>query len=81
MRAVFVNPFQVDLVQQKGRIYTRTWTPLDLAYCAAVLRRDGHEVDVVDANAERLAPEAVGERVRGATGGSARTSTSRRSRA
>ncbi len=66
MKAVFVNPFQVDLVQQKGRIYTRTWTPLDLAYCAAVLRRDGHEVDIVDANAERLAPEAVRERVRGA---------------
>lgn len=66
MKAVFVNPFQVDLVQQKGRIYGRTWTPLDLANCAAVLRRDGHDVAIVDANAERLAPDAVGERVRGA---------------
>lgn len=60
-----MNPFQGDLVQRKGRIYTRVWPPLDLAYCAAVLEREGCDVDVVDAHAEQLGPEEVAGRARG----------------
>jgi radical SAM superfamily enzyme YgiQ (UPF0313 family) len=62
---LLVNPFQGDLVQRKGRIYTRVWPPLDLAYCAAVLERDGLEVAIVDAHAEQLGPEDVAKRARG----------------
>jgi radical SAM superfamily enzyme YgiQ (UPF0313 family) len=65
MRALFVNPFQVELVQRKGRIYNRMWPPLDLAYCAAVLRRDGLEADILDANAEQLGSDEVARRARG----------------
>lgn len=65
MRVLFVNPYQVDLVQKKGRIYTRTWTPLDLAYSAAVLEQEGIEAAILDANAERLGPEEVARRARG----------------
>ena len=65
MKALLVNPFQVDLVHKKGRIYTRRWTPLDLANTAAVLERDGIDVSIVDANAEHLPPEQVAARARG----------------
>jgi hypothetical protein len=36
---LLVDPFVGDLVQCKGRIYTRVWPPLDLASRAAVLDR------------------------------------------
>lgn len=65
MKVLLVNPYQVDLVQKKGRIYTRVWTPLDLAYSAAVLEREGIETRILDANAERLGPEEVARRARG----------------
>ncbi|MBI5085883.1 MAG: radical SAM protein [Acidobacteria bacterium] len=65
LKALLVNPYQVDLVQKKGRIYTRTWTPLDLAYSAAVLEREGVEASILDANAERLSPSEVAARARG----------------
>ena len=65
MKALLVNPFQVDLVHKKGRIYTRRWTPLDLANTAAVLERDGIDVSIVDANAEHLPPGQVAARARG----------------
>ncbi len=65
MRTLLVNPFQDDLVQQKGRIYNRTWPPLDLAYCAAVLEGEGLEAAVLDANAERLDADEVARRVGG----------------
>jgi len=31
MKVVFVNPFQMRPIGRKGRIYNRTWTPLELA--------------------------------------------------
>lgn len=65
MKVLLVNPFQVRRVAKKGRIYNRTWTPLDLATTAAVLRERGHEVAIVDANAEQLTPEQTAERARG----------------
>lgn len=65
MKVLLVNPFQVDLVQKKGRIYNRTWTPLDLAYCAALLEQDGHQAAILDANAEQLGPAEVAARAAG----------------
>jgi radical SAM superfamily enzyme YgiQ (UPF0313 family) len=65
MKMLFVNPFQVRLVAKKGRIYNRTWTPLDLAYCAAQTREAGIETAILDANAEQMSPEEVAERARG----------------
>lgn len=65
MKVLLVNPCQVDLVQKKGRIYARRWTPLDLATTAAVLEREGVQADIVDGNAETLGPEAVAKRAKG----------------
>lgn len=65
MKVLLVNPYQVDLVQKKGRIYTRVWTPLDLAYSAAVLERQGIEARILDANALRLGPAEVARAAQG----------------
>jgi len=65
MKIVLVNPLQVHLVNNKGKIYNRIWTPLSLANCAALLEKDGHEVKIIDANAERLSPSEVAGRTAG----------------
>lgn len=65
MKVLFVNPFQVRLVGKKGRIYNRTWTPLDLANAAAILRNQGCEVAIVDANAEQIGAAEVARRCAG----------------
>lgn len=65
MRVLLVNPFQVNLVNKKGRIYNRTWTPLDLANCAAILEKEGIEVAILDANAEQIGPQEVAKRATG----------------
>ena len=62
MRVLLVNPSQVDLVQRRGRIYARRWTPLDLATTAAWLEQDGVSADILDANAEQIPPAEVARR-------------------
>lgn len=54
MKILIVNPLQVNIVNSRGKIYNRAWTPLAEANCAALLEKEGHEVVIVDANAERL---------------------------
>jgi anaerobic magnesium-protoporphyrin IX monomethyl ester cyclase len=65
VKVLLVNPFQVEYVHKKGRIYNRTWTPLDLAYCSALLERNGIDADILDANAEQIGPDGVALRSRG----------------
>lgn len=65
MKAVLVNPWHASLVAGRGRVYNRTWTPLDLASTAAVLRARGIEAAIVDANAERLGPAETAARCAG----------------
>lgn len=60
MKVLLVNPCQVDLVNGRGRIYNRTWTPLDLASTASLLESEGIEANIADANAEQLPPAEVG---------------------
>ena len=62
MKILIVNPLQVHLVSSKGKIYNRVWSPLSEANCAALLEKDGHEVVIVDANAERLDAAEVAKR-------------------
>ncbi len=49
MKVLLVNPFQVSLVNKKGRIYNRTWPPLELANCGAILEEAGINVAILDA--------------------------------
>ncbi len=65
MKTLLVNPCQVDLVQKKGRVYNRRWTPLDLATTAAVLEREEIAADIIDAHAEHLTPAEVAARADG----------------
>lgn len=44
-----------------------SYFPLGLAYVAAVLRGDGHQVDVMDINGNRWPPDAVARRLRQAS--------------
>lgn len=57
---IFVNPWQYS----EKEIISRAWPPLSLANCAAMLRERGFNVSIIDANAERLKPEEVSNRVR-----------------
>ncbi len=53
----------------KGRVestYNRVWPPLELANCAAIFRRERHEVSIVDAQALGLSPDALAARCAGA---------------
>ncbi|MDY7037237.1 MAG: radical SAM protein, partial [Thermodesulfobacteriota bacterium] len=56
-----INPYQVHLVNKRGRIYNRVWPPLALANCAALLEQQGHKVQIMDANALRLFPDKMAE--------------------
>ncbi|UCG95492.1 MAG: radical SAM protein [archaeon] len=48
---------------RKYSTYNKIWPPLSLAYTAALLEREGFPVKIIDANAERLSPEEVVERM------------------
>ncbi len=65
MKVLLINPFQVDLINTKGRIYNRAWTPIDLANCGALLEKEGLGVSILDANAEQYGPAEVAKRVAG----------------
>ncbi len=65
MKVLLINPSQVDLVNKKGRIYNRIWTPLDLANCGAILEKEGIDVSILDGNAEQLGPAEVAKRATG----------------
>ncbi|MEZ5397085.1 MAG: hypothetical protein R2724_30505 [Bryobacterales bacterium] len=65
MKVLLVNPNQESLVQKKGRIYARRWTPLDLATTAAALERAGVEAHVLDANALGLDADETARRATG----------------
>src|SRR5687768_9434336 len=61
MRVVLVNPWSQPRIRRFAQ--TTVGPPLGLAYLAAAALRAGHEVHIVDANAEELAPEETAERV------------------
>ena len=78
MRVYCVNPpadhgvkqVREGRCMQRGGAWTTIWTPLSLAYCAAVARQDGHEVFLNDCIVEE-----VGSRTwRGSARRSGRTS-------
>mgnify|MGYP001329332232 CR=1 FL=1 len=52
-KILLVKPSDVYPVTKKG-IYNRTWMPISLANCAAMLENEGFECKIVDAHADRL---------------------------
>lgn len=65
MKTLLVNPFHARLVAERGRIYNRTWPPLELATTAALLRNGGLDVSILDANALQLSPQETARRCAG----------------
>lgn len=63
MRILLVNPYQIHKVNKRGKIYNRVWPPLALANCAALLEKQGHQVQIIDANALRLFPDKIARSV------------------
>ncbi|MBL7107363.1 MAG: cobalamin-dependent protein [Phycisphaerae bacterium] len=54
MRVLFINPPWINRKDSVWHNIASIMPPLGLAWMAAVLERDGHEVCIVDAHAERL---------------------------
>ncbi len=63
MRAVLVKPSWEYPITKKEHTYNRCWPPLDLLNCGAILEEQGHDVRVIDAQAERLSPDELAERI------------------
>lgn len=59
-----VNPAWDYPVVRKGGRHSRIWPPISLAIAASLLREDGYDVQILDANALRLGPKEVGEKAR-----------------
>jgi radical SAM superfamily enzyme YgiQ (UPF0313 family) len=63
MQIVLVKPCWRYPIAGADHTYNRRWPPLELLNCAAILEADGHQVRIVDAQAEGLPPEQVAARV------------------
>ena len=63
MEIVLVKPCWQYPIAGADHTYNRRWPPLELLNSAAILEADGHRVRIVDAQAERLPPEQVADRV------------------
>jgi radical SAM superfamily enzyme YgiQ (UPF0313 family) len=63
LEIVLVKPCWQYPIAGADHTYNRRWPPLELLNCAALLEADGHRVRIVDAQAERLAPQQVAARV------------------
>ena len=66
MRVALVRPCWYYPITYPEATYNRIWFPLSLANSAALLLKEGIEVKVIDAQAERLGPEEVARRIKGA---------------
>ena len=62
MHILLINPGWEGLISGRGRRYNRAWPPLDLLNCAAILETDGHQVELIDARACRIAAETIGQK-------------------
>jgi radical SAM superfamily enzyme YgiQ (UPF0313 family) len=66
-RIVLINPSYDYPVLKDSKFYylNKIWPPICLANCAALLEKEGFDVKIVDANAHRLAPTEIANRVKG----------------
>ena len=59
LKVLLVNPSWDGLVSRKGRRFNRTWPPLDLLNCAALLEQDGQSASIIDARATPTPLDAI----------------------
>lgn len=65
MRVLLVNPYWGYLPGKKGPVYARPFPPVELISIAGLLRREGHQVQLIDGAQEGLWPHEVARRARG----------------
>ncbi len=63
MQIVLIKPCWQYPIAGADHTYNRRWPPLELLNCAAILEADGHQVRIIDAQAEGLPPKDVADRV------------------
>jgi len=61
MKITLVKPCWQYPIAGADHTYNRRWPPLELLNCAAMLQADGHEVTLIDAQAENLPPKVVAD--------------------
>ena len=62
MRIILVKPCWKYPIAGADHTYNRRWPPLELLYCGAILEAQGHQVSVIDAQAQGLTPAEVAAR-------------------
>lgn len=65
-KTVLINPaYDYPVTKRKEAFrWNRAWPPLDIANSAALLEKNGFEVSIIDANADRLTPRDVAQRAK-----------------
>ncbi len=62
MNIALVKPSWRYPIAGADHTYNRRWAPLELLNCAAILEARGHEVRLIDGQAEDLPPQDVAAR-------------------
>jgi len=62
MQIALIKPCWQYPIAGADHTYNRRWPPLDLLNCGAILQGDGHQVRIIDAQAEGLTPEQLADR-------------------
>nr|MBA4405133.1 hypothetical protein [Nanoarchaeum sp.] len=57
MKVILISPFYP--YSKKEYTYNRIWHPLCPANCNALLEKEGHSVKILDAHAQRIAPNKI----------------------
>ena len=63
MQIALIKPCWRYPIAGADHTYNRRWPPLELLNCGAILEAQGHQVRLIDAQAEDLTPEATSARV------------------
>ena len=64
-RILLVKPYWPYPYGKGEHTYNRIWPPLSLANCAAILEKQGDNVDILDAHALRIKPKDIKSHVKG----------------
>ena len=75
MKVLLINPSWKELVSRKSKILNRPWPPLSLLNCAALLKKDNIDSEVIDMRADKKSRRLKPSRL---LSGQAATTSSRR---
>lgn len=65
MNIILIKPYYPYPYGRGEDTYNRIWPPLCLANCAALLEKDGHNVKILDAHAQRIKPHNTARHIKG----------------